>query len=217
MLGYSKREPRGRPGCGCLGAPVALPVEQLAKRERKEQSMSFRPTISIYLNKHIIDCGYYRNWSEEGLMEECCLLAQALDGCKTRQEVMERLGRTYGIEVWERGEEHQFYMSFPYDEEVKRHDSHLVERLCPLSVPASYCDDEDLLKEIEFRSEFPIFIDLTDRCFYWNPRGFIAHPSSEPVKRSYIYEEANQTEGGWLVGGRISFDLAGYLMKKGGR
>lgn len=133
--------------------------------------MSFRPTISIYLDGHIIDCGYYRNWSERDLASECVRLVRLLDGCGTRHDVMERLGRTGGTEDWESGAEHRFYMSFPYDGEEKRHDSLLVERLCPLSLPASYCEDEDLLWEIEGASELPIAIDLTSRCISWGSRG----------------------------------------------
>lgn len=55
--------------------------------------MSYRPTISVYLEGNIIDIGYYRNWSDKYLFYEAMAIAAFLGDCRTREEY---LSRRYG-------------------------------------------------------------------------------------------------------------------------
>ena len=123
--------------------------------------MSERPTISVYLDDHIADVGYYRNWSGVGLLWECCDLAKRLDGSRTYQEVQERLGKL--------SEDKGFPPSPELDPEfdAPEEDRKLTQMLAPMSRAGGHHPDEELMLELESCSEFPIFIDLTRRCFYY--------------------------------------------------
>ena len=59
-------------------------------------NMSFRPTISIYINGKIADIGYYRNWDEKGLFYEAIALAALYGDCWSIEEYrMRRFGRQH--------------------------------------------------------------------------------------------------------------------------
>ena len=67
--------------------------------------MSERPTISVYLDDHIADVGYYMDCSGLVLLMECCDLAKRLDGCASYSEVKERLGKLAMDSDWRSHEE----------------------------------------------------------------------------------------------------------------
>lgn len=48
--------------------------------------MSYRPTISIYINGHIADIGYYRNWDDTDLFFEAVAIAALFYDCKSVSE-----------------------------------------------------------------------------------------------------------------------------------
>ncbi len=52
--------------------------------------MSYRPTISVYLEGKIIDIGYYRNWKDKYLLYEAVAIAAFFGDCRTREEYLER-------------------------------------------------------------------------------------------------------------------------------
>ena len=58
--------------------------------------MSYRPTISVYINNHIVDCGYYRNWTDRDLFYEAICLATLFNDCETKEQYMERM---YGVQT----------------------------------------------------------------------------------------------------------------------
>lgn len=59
--------------------------------------MSYRPTISIYVNGEIADYGYYRNWSDEDLFYEAIAYAALFYDCKTKEEYRDRAFHTQKI------------------------------------------------------------------------------------------------------------------------
>lgn len=130
--------------------------------------MSDRPTISVYLDDHIADVGYYRNWTGYGLLWECCDLAKRLDGCRSYAEVQSRLGKL--------SEDSGFPPSPELSPEFNapEHDVKLTQMLAPLAREGGHHPDEDLMLEMESYSEFPIVIDLSRRCFYYAHDGFSA-------------------------------------------
>jgi len=52
--------------------------------------MSYRPTISVYIDGHIADIGYYRNWDETDLFFEAVAIAALFGKCKSVQEYKEK-------------------------------------------------------------------------------------------------------------------------------
>ncbi len=52
--------------------------------------MSFRPTISVYINGHIVDIGYYRNWDEKSLLYEAVAIAALYEDCRSAEEYLQR-------------------------------------------------------------------------------------------------------------------------------
>ena len=48
--------------------------------------MSYRPTISVYINGHIADIGYYRNWDDKDLFYEAFAIAALFYKCKSIPE-----------------------------------------------------------------------------------------------------------------------------------
>ena len=56
--------------------------------------MSYRPTISIYVEGEIVDYGYYRNWEDEDLFYEAVAFASVFHDCKTREDYLERAYHT---------------------------------------------------------------------------------------------------------------------------
>ncbi len=78
--------------------------------------MSFRPTISVYINGHIVDIGYYRNWDEKSLLYEAVAIAALYEDCRNAGEYLQRrFGRqkiSYVIEpeVFENTEENLKWM-----------------------------------------------------------------------------------------------------------
>ena len=96
--------------------------------------MSFRPTISVYLNGRIIDYGYYRNWRTKYLFYEAAALASFFGDCRTREEYF---NRRYG-----------------------------TQRVLYVFEPESFESTEENLMWFEENSEFPIIVDLTEKCIY---------------------------------------------------
>ena len=52
--------------------------------------MSYRPTISVYFNRHIADNGYYRNWNDKDLFYEAIAIASLYGDCNSIEEYRER-------------------------------------------------------------------------------------------------------------------------------
>ncbi|MCR4672306.1 MAG: hypothetical protein K5637_03585 [Lachnospiraceae bacterium] len=52
--------------------------------------MSYRPTISVYIDGHIADIGYYRNWDDEDLFYEAVAIAALFSGCGSVYEFNEK-------------------------------------------------------------------------------------------------------------------------------
>ena len=52
--------------------------------------MSYRPTISVYIDGHIADIGYYRNWDDTDLFFEAFAIAALFHECRTVQEYNEK-------------------------------------------------------------------------------------------------------------------------------
>ncbi len=48
--------------------------------------MSYRPTVSVYINGHIADIGYYRNWDDTDLFFEAFAIAALFCECKSISE-----------------------------------------------------------------------------------------------------------------------------------
>ena len=73
--------------------------------------MSYRPTISLYIKRHIADIGYYRNWDDKSLLYEAVTIAMLYGNCKSIEEYRDmRYGhQSVSIqiepEVWESTEE----------------------------------------------------------------------------------------------------------------
>lgn len=60
-------------------------------------------------------------------------------------------------------------------------------------------------------TKFPVFIDLTDRCFYYSFEGLVTDADSVSVMDIQEYD-AGKDVNGWLSdGARISFDLIGHI------
>lgn len=56
--------------------------------------MSYRPTISVYIDGHIADIGYYRNWDDTDLFFEAVAIAALFSECKTIEEYnMKKFGQ----------------------------------------------------------------------------------------------------------------------------
>lgn len=53
-------------------------------------AMSYRPTISVYVDGHIADIGYYRNWDDTDLFFEAVAIAALFSGCKSVREYNEK-------------------------------------------------------------------------------------------------------------------------------
>ena len=73
--------------------------------------MSYRPTISVYINGKIVDNGYYRNWRDKDLFYEAVTIAAFFGDCKTREEYYDKMYGTQKVihvfepEVFESTEE----------------------------------------------------------------------------------------------------------------
>ena len=52
--------------------------------------MSYRPTISVYIDGHIADIGYYRNWDDTDLFFEAVAIAALFHDCKSVSEYNEK-------------------------------------------------------------------------------------------------------------------------------
>lgn len=52
--------------------------------------MSYRPTISVYMNGHIADIGYYGNWNDADLFFEALATAALFHECKSIAEYNEK-------------------------------------------------------------------------------------------------------------------------------
>ena len=52
--------------------------------------MSYRPTISVYINHHVADVGYYRNWDDKSLFYEAMTIAMLYGDCKSIEEYKDR-------------------------------------------------------------------------------------------------------------------------------
>lgn len=132
--------------------------------------MSERPTISIYLNDHIVDFGYYRNWSGRSLLIESCELAKRLDGCGSYKEVQMRLGNF--------SEENGATEcpKPPEGSEMDLRTEKQIKMLSTLDRAGGHYPEEELMLGLEVNSEFPIYIDLTRRCFYNGKRAYPLHP-----------------------------------------
>ena len=59
--------------------------------------MSYRPTISVYINGKIVDNGYYRNWNDKDLFYEAITIAAFFGDCKSRHEYYERMYGTQKV------------------------------------------------------------------------------------------------------------------------
>lgn len=59
--------------------------------------MSYRPTISVYINGKIVDNGYYRNWRNKDLFYEAVAIAAFFGDCKSRHEYYERMYGTQKV------------------------------------------------------------------------------------------------------------------------
>ena len=96
--------------------------------------MSYRPTISVYINGRIADIGYYRNWDDNDLFYEAMAIAALFSTCKDIPEYnMKKFGKQ------------KIYYSLE---------------------PVSFENTEENLKFFESCSEFPILVDLTEKCIY---------------------------------------------------
>ena len=96
--------------------------------------MSYRPTISVYINGCIADIGYYRNWDDNDLFYEAMAIAALFSTCKDIPEYnMKKFGKQ------------KIYYSLE---------------------PESFENTEENLKFFESCSEFPILVDLTEKCIY---------------------------------------------------
>lgn len=52
--------------------------------------VSYRPTISIYFNRHIADIGYYRNWDNKDLFYEAIAITSLYGECESIEEYREK-------------------------------------------------------------------------------------------------------------------------------
>ena len=57
---------------------------------RGVKAMSYRPTISVYIDGHIADIGYYKNWDDIDLFFEAVAIAALFRDCKTISEYNEK-------------------------------------------------------------------------------------------------------------------------------
>ena len=156
--------------------------------------MSERPTISVYLDDHIADVGYYRNWSGIELLWECCDLAERLDGSRTYQEVQERLGKLSEDSGSPACPELSPEFNPPEE------DAKLTQMLAPLARSGGHHPDEELMLELESNSEFPIVIDLDRRCFYYGERGFRADDIETVGWREWLEDNGAETNWGARYG-----------------
>lgn len=53
--------------------------------------MSYRPTVSVYINGKIVDNGYYRNWRDKDLFYEAITIAAFFGDCKSREEYYDKM------------------------------------------------------------------------------------------------------------------------------
>lgn len=73
--------------------------------------MSYRPTISVYVNGKIADIGYYRNWDNWSIFVECLTISTLFHDCKSVEEYRERVYGTQKIgiiispEIWDNTDE----------------------------------------------------------------------------------------------------------------
>ena len=191
--------------------------------------MSDRPTISIYLHDHIVDFGYYRNWGGRSLLIESCELAKRLDGCTSYQEVQRRLGKF--SEECDAPDCPQLSEGFEADNRVKKQ----MQMLSTLDRVGGHHPDEELMLEMESYSEFPIYIDLSRRCFYggmvkvlspcadWYPEGSPARYYHDPKFYADDVEVLDwrdwvKDDGGWYdqwasFGKAVSFDDADVILE----
>ncbi len=59
--------------------------------------MSYRPSISVYINGKIVDYGYYRNWKDKDLFYEAVTIAAFFGDCKSREEYNDRMYGTQKV------------------------------------------------------------------------------------------------------------------------
>lgn len=59
--------------------------------------MSYRPTISVYINGKIVDIGYYRNWHDKDLFYQAITIAAFYCDCTSKEEYNERMFGTKEI------------------------------------------------------------------------------------------------------------------------
>ena len=122
--------------------------------------MSVRPTISIYFDGHIVDIGYYRNWSNRGLLLESCRLAKRLDGSESYEEVRERLD-AYTLEC-----DGPACPELDPAFDAPERDRKLTQMLAPLYRKGGHHPEEELMLEMESYSESPWHIDVSRRVIH---------------------------------------------------
>ncbi len=111
--------------------------------------MSYRPTISVYINDRIVDCGYYQNWYDKDLFYEAVAIAAFFGNCSSREEYYDRMFCTQKV-------------------------FHVLE-------PEVFEATEENLRWFEEASEFPVIVDLTEKCIYTNFGGAL---SGSELKKS---------------------------------
>lgn len=104
--------------------------------------MSYRPTISVYIDGKIVDNGYYRNWKDKDLFYEAVAIAAFYGDCKSREEYYDKM---YG-----------------------------TQRVIHVIAPETFEATEENLKWFEELSEFPVIVDLTEKCIYASYSGALS-------------------------------------------
>lgn len=104
--------------------------------------MSYRPTISVYINGKIVDIGYYKNWRDKDLFYEAVTIAVFFGDCKSRDEYYEKMHNTH--------------------------------ELIYVLEPETFEATEENLKWFEEMSEFPVIVDLTEKCIYASYKGALS-------------------------------------------
>lgn len=104
--------------------------------------MSYRPTISVYINGKIVDNGYYRNWRDKDLFYEAITIAAFFSDCKSREEYYDKMYGTQKV-------------------------IHVIE-------PETFEATEENLKWFEEVSEFPVIVDITEKCIYASYSGALS-------------------------------------------
>ena len=69
-------------------------MEEKTTKQKGVILMSYRPTVSVYINGKIVDNGYYRNWRDKDLFYEAITIAAFFGDCKSREEYYDKM---YGM------------------------------------------------------------------------------------------------------------------------